>query len=92
VNCQCTRSGADATPATPSTELTAVPGVTTTPNNLCVGGTQRMVRTTRKLTLPSRRYCTDADWRVADVKTDGTTLFWNVPFTEGVVACSCRKR
>ena len=89
VNCQCTRSSAD---ATPSTELTAVPGVTKTPNNLCVTGTQRMVRTTLQLTLPSQRYCTDADWSVADVKTDGTTLFWNVPFTEGVVACSCRKR
>ncbi len=92
VNCQCTRSSADSSPTTPSTALTAIPGVTTTPNNLCVGGTQRMVRTTRKLTLPSQRYCTDGDWRVADVKTDGTSIFWNVPFTEGVVACSCRKR
>jgi hypothetical protein len=92
VNCQCTRSSAGVTPGTPPTTLTAVPGVTTTPNSLCVGGTQRMVRTTRKLTLPSRRYCTDSDWRVADVKTDGTSIFWNVPFSEGLVACSCRKR
>jgi hypothetical protein len=92
VNCQCSRSSADEAPKAPTTELTSVPGVTTTPNNLCVNGTQRMVRTTRKLTLPSQRYCTDSDWRVADVKTDGTSIFWNVPFTEGVVACSCRKR
>ena len=88
VNCQCARTGSDA----PTTGMTPVPGVSTTPNHLCVNGTQRMVRTTRKLTLPSRRYCTDTDWRVRGVQTDGTTLYWDVPFTEGVVSCSCRKR
>ena len=95
VNCQCTRSSADAgptTPATPTSTMTPIPGVTTTPNNLCVSGSQRMVRTTRKLTLPSKRYCTDADWRVNGVATDGTNVYWNVPFEEGAVACACRKR
>jgi uncharacterized protein HemY len=95
VNCQCTRSSADATPTTPttpSTTMTTIPNVNTTPNNLCVTGTQRMVRTTRKLTLPSHRYCTDSDWRVSGVQTDGTNIYWNVPFTEGAVSCSCRKR
>ena len=95
VNCQCTRSSADSTPttpATPSTTMTAIPNVQTTPNNLCVSGTQRMVRTTRKLTLPGHRYCTDSDWRVNGVQTDGTNIYWNVPFTEGTVACACRKR
>jgi len=102
VNCQCTRSSADATPTTPpggpggpaapANAMTPIPGISTTPTHLCVGGTQRMVRTTRKLTLPGNRYCTDSDWRVNNVATDGTNVYWNVPFTEGLVACSCRKR
>ncbi|HEY7610130.1 MAG TPA: protein kinase [Alphaproteobacteria bacterium] len=92
VNCQCTRSSADAGPTTPKTTMTAIPGVTTTPNNLCVAGTQRMVRTMRKLTLPSHRYCTDSDWRVNGVATDGANVYWNVPFEQGAVACACRKR
>jgi hypothetical protein len=91
VNCQCTRSSAGAPPVTPAA-TTAIPGVTNTPNNLCVTGTQRMVRTTRKLTLPSHRYCSDSDWRVNGVATDGTNVYWNVPFDEGAVACACRKR
>ena len=45
-----------------------------------------------KLTLPSHRYCSDSDWRVNGVQTDGTNIYWNVPFTEGTVACACRKR
>jgi len=87
VNCQCTRSGAATNPGT-----TPVPGITHTPNHLCASGTQRMVRTTRKLALPGQRYCTDADWQVKAVTTDGTSVFWDVPFDEGVVSCACRKR
>jgi hypothetical protein len=90
VNCQCARSSADTTG--PTTGRTPIPNVATTPNNYCVTGTQRMVRTTRKLTLPSQRYCTDADWRVKDVAHDGSSVYWDVPFTEGTVSCSCRKR
>ncbi len=104
VNCQCTRSSADAgpttpaapaapaAPVTPTTAMTPIPGISTTPGSLCVAGTQRMVRTTRKLTLAGNRYCTDADWRVDSVATDGTNVYWNVPFAEGLVACACRKR
>jgi hypothetical protein len=51
-----------------------------------------MVRTTRRLALPGQRYCTDADWQVKAVTTDGTSVFWDVPFEEGVVSCACRKR
>jgi tetratricopeptide (TPR) repeat protein len=93
VNCQCTRPGGDSASdsATPRT-ATPVPGITHTPNHLCVAGTQRMVRTTRKLALPGQRYCTDSDWQVSQVTTDGVNVYWNVPFDEGVVSCACRKR
>ncbi|MCW5773185.1 MAG: protein kinase [Rhodospirillaceae bacterium] len=89
VNCECTKTGAT---EPERNGLTDVPGVSKTPNHLCVTGTQRLVRTTRRLTLPGRRYCTDADWQVRAVKTDGTNLFWDVPFEDGVVSCACRKQ
>ena len=94
VNCECTRGSAPNNLGTPSNPgaTTPIPGVTHTPNHLCTAGTQRMVRTTRKLALPGQRYCTDADWQVKAVTTDGTSVFWDVPFEEGVVSCACRKR
>jgi hypothetical protein len=88
VNCACAKAGE----ATEGNGMKAVPGVAKTPNNLCVSGTQRLVRTTRKLTLPGRRYCTDADWHVSAVQTDGTNLYWDVRFEDGLVSCACRKR
>jgi hypothetical protein len=51
-----------------------------------------MVQTTRPLTQPSRNYCTDDGWQVDQVETDGTTVYWRVPFPNGAVSCACRKR
>ena len=87
VNCQCDRS----TPASNDT-MTPIPGISNTPNHLCAPGTQRMLRTTRQLTRPGRTYCTDGDWKVRNVTTDGTNVFWETPFENGAVYCVCRKR
>jgi len=94
VNCQCDRNGTTTGPGTPppSTGLTPIPGITTTPNQLCVADSQRMLRTTRKLSRPGRVYCTEAQWKVSKTETDGTNVFWEVPFDDGAVYCVCRKR
>jgi hypothetical protein len=96
VNCQCDRSGAatppTTPPSTPSNGMTPIPGVSTTPNNLCAADTQRMLRTTRRLSRPGRTYCTEAQWKVTKTETDGTNIFWEVPFDDGAVFCVCRKR
>ncbi|MGH7003557.1 MAG: tetratricopeptide repeat protein, partial [Alphaproteobacteria bacterium] len=88
VNCQCDRTAA----ASPNDTITPIPGITTTPNHLCAAGTHRMLRTTRTLTRPGRAYCTEADWKVRNVNTDGTNVFWETPFENGAVYCVCRKR
>jgi hypothetical protein len=72
-------------PATPTT------GVNKTPTHLCQPGTMRFVATTRQLSLPGQRYCTDADWNVRDVRAEGDNLLWRVPFTNGHVDCACTR-
>jgi hypothetical protein len=69
-----------------------VPDVELTPVNLCAGGTTRLVNATRELTLPGERYCLDPEWRVRNVERDNRNLYWEVPFSNGVVRCSCRRR
>ncbi len=73
-------------PATPGTDLSAVKK---TPNNLCRPGSNNFITATRPLSLPSQRYCADADWNVRDVRVEGASLLWRVPFTNGYVDCSC---
>jgi len=91
VNCQCDRTAATTT-TPPGNGMTPIPGITVTPNHLCAADTQRMVRTTRRLTRPGRSYCTEAQWKVSNTNTDGTNVFWEVPFDDGAVYCVCRKR
>lgn len=86
--------GINPTPAQPGTPPAASPGnslgsVKKTPNHLCQPGTNKFVAATRQLSLPSQRYCTDADWNVRDVRVEGANLMWRVPFTNGHVDCLC---
>jgi len=76
----------------PPTPMRPIAGYDKTPAALCVDGTERMVSATRELSLPQQRYCADADWNVRNVATDGASVFWVVPFTNGAVNCACRKR
>jgi hypothetical protein len=62
-----------------------------TPTHLCQAGTVRFVEATRRLSLPDYRYCSDPDWNVRDVRADGATLLWRVPFTDGHVDCACTR-
>ncbi len=85
--------GINPTPAQPGTPP-AAPGnslasVKKTPNNFCQPGSNKFITATRQLSLPSQRYCTDADWNVRDVRVEGANLLWRVPFTNGYVDCSC---
>lgn len=86
--------GINPTPAQPGTPPATSPGeslasVKKTPNHLCQAGSNKFITATRPLSLPSQRYCTDADWNVRDVRVDGASLRWRVPFTNGYVDCSC---
>lgn len=86
--------GINPTPAQPGTPPTTAPGndlsaVKKTPNHLCQSGSNKFVAATRQLSLPSVRYCTDADWNVRDLRVEGANLLWRVPFTNGHVDCSC---
>jgi hypothetical protein len=70
-----------------------VAGIATTPNSLCVDGTQHMLNTTRQLKLQVYRYCSDADWPVQNVEQDDRNVYWNVKFEDGkTISCVCRKR
>lgn len=86
--------GINPTPAQPGMPPAASPGdtlagVKKTPNHLCQPGSNKFVTATRQLSLPSQRYCTDADWNVRDVRVEGANLMWRVPFTNGQVDCMC---
>ena len=86
--------GINPTPAQPGTPPATSPGaplasVKKTPNSLCQPGSNKFITATRQLSLPSQRYCTDADWNVRDVRVEGANLMWRVPFTNGYVDCSC---
>ncbi len=86
--------GINPTPTQPGTPPATSPGdalasVRKTPNHLCQQGSNKFVTATRPLSLPSQRYCTDADWNVRDVRIDGASLRWRVPFTNGHVDCMC---
>jgi len=86
--------GINPTPAQPGTPPATAPGaplasVKKTPNHLCQPGSNKFITATRQLSLPSQRYCTDADWNVRDVRIEGASLLWRVPFTNGYVDCSC---
>jgi hypothetical protein len=82
--------GISPTPTTPGTPPGApLTGINKTPNHLCQPGSNRFITATRPLSLPSARYCGDADWNVRDVRVEGATLRWRVPFTNGHVDCSC---
>lgn len=84
--------GIDPNPAQPGQAPgTPITGVTKTPTHLCQPGTMRFVATTRQLSLPNQRYCTDADWSVRDVRVEGANLLWRVPFTNGQVDCACTR-
>ena len=78
--------GINPTPGGPTSPIT---GVNKTPNHLCQAGSNKFITATRPLSLPSVRYCTDADWNVRDVRVEGASLMWRVPFTNGYVDCSC---
>lgn len=78
----------------PATPPATSPGegldsVKKTPNHLCQPGSNKFIAATRPLSLPSQRYCSDADWNVRDLRVQGANLFWRVPFTNGHVDCSC---
>jgi hypothetical protein len=81
--------GINPTPTTPGTPGNPLAGVNKTPNHLCQPGSNKFIAATRQLSLPSERYCSDADWNVRDVRVEGATLRWRVPFTNGHVDCSC---
>ncbi len=82
--------GINPTPTTPGTSPgSPLAGVNKTPNHLCQPGSNKFVTATRQLSLPSLRYCTDADWNVRDVRVEGASLLWRVPFTNGYVDCAC---
>src|SRR5262249_47792063 len=82
--------GLNPTPTQPGTPPGgALAGINKTPNHLCQPGSNRFITATRQLSLPSVRYCTDADWNVRDVRVEGANLLWRVPFTNGYVDCSC---
>lgn len=84
--------GINPNPTDPGTPPGApVQGVNKTPTHLCQPGTMRFVSTTRQLSLPNIRYCTDADWNVRDVRAEGANLLWRVPFTNGYVDCACTR-
>jgi hypothetical protein len=80
--------GINPNPVTPGNG-TPIPGIDKTPANLCRPGSARLVSTTRKLSLPPVRYCTDATWNVRDVRVVGADLLWRVPFADGQVDCAC---
>jgi hypothetical protein len=90
--------GINPTPAQPGTPPATPPAATPgnglasvkkTPNHLCQPGSNKFIAATRQLSLPSQRYCSDADWNVRDVRVEGASLLWRVPFTNGHVDCSC---
>jgi hypothetical protein len=81
--------GINPTPTTPGTPGNPIAGVNKTPNHLCRPGSNKFITSTRQLSLPSERYCSDADWNVRDVRVEGANLMWRVPFTNGHVDCSC---
>jgi hypothetical protein len=78
--------GINPTPGGPTAPIT---DVNKTPNHLCQAGSNKFITATRPLSLPSARYCSDADWNVRDVRVEGANLMWRVPFTNGHVDCSC---
>jgi hypothetical protein len=96
------RSSDDATPSPsqPSGPRTPIKGVDkdkdgdeTTPVSLCAQGSLKLERHTRpNLTLSAGRYCADDDWVVQKLERAGGTIYWEVPFTDGKVYCSCRAR
>jgi hypothetical protein len=75
----------------PTRPGTTFADVRKTPTHLCQPGTARFVEATRALSLPDYRYCSDPDWNVRDVRADGATLLWRVPFTDGHVDCACTR-
>jgi hypothetical protein len=76
-------------PGTPPGPGTPLAGINKTPNHLCRAGSNKFVTATRPLSLPSERYCADPDWNVREVRVEGASLLWRVPFTNGYVDCSC---
>ncbi|HEY7610235.1 MAG TPA: hypothetical protein VIF14_13455 [Alphaproteobacteria bacterium] len=83
--------GINPNPTPPGEGPGPITGVNKTPTHLCQPGTMRFVGTTRQLSLPGVRYCTDADWSVRDVRAEGANLLWRVPFTNGHVDCACTR-
>jgi hypothetical protein len=84
--------GINPNPTGPGTPPGApIQGVNKTPTHLCQPGTMRFVGTTRELSLPGARYCTDTDWSVRDVRAEGANVLWRVPFTNGHVECACTR-
>ena len=81
--------GINPTPGQPGQPPGPTTGVDKTPTHLCQPGSMKFVATTRQLTLPNERYCTDKDWNVRDVRAESGNLLWRVPFTNGHVDCSC---
>jgi len=88
-----TAGAAAAEGISPSPGQPGTPGqyadVKKTPTHLCQPGSIKFITTTRQLSLPNQRYCTDADWNVSEVRAEGANLLWRVPFTNGYVDCSC---